>query len=462
MKAEAQVSKQKILVLEDESVIRETICDYFEQHGHEAIGADSCANADRIWNSVRPDAAILDYSLPDGNTMELLSRWKAVEPYVPVIILTGNGSIDLAVQAVKLGADQFLTKPADLSTLYLMLQRSLENERNRHKQMAEKTRRERVPIDPFLGRSPAIRKLAELARKFLFTESPILIGGETGTGKGVLARWIHENGPRAAEAFVDLNCGGLSRELLESELFGYEKGAFTGASQAKPGLFEIAHRGTVFLDEIGDMELQVQPKLLKVLEEKRFRRLGDTRERSVDVRLMAATHQNLPAGVEKRTFRGDLYFRVSTIPLTTPALRDRLEDIPLLCEWFLQSFSRDFGGRDYRITPGATRELQTYSWPGNIRELRNVLERAVLLCEDRQITEKELHFERASLAHNAIGDGDTTLEEMERQHIHNVLVSEGWQVDAAARRLNVPRSSLYQKIKRFGLTRSEVLSKRIQ
>ena len=262
-----------------------------------------------------------------------------------------------------------------------------------------------------------------------------------------MARWIHENGPRAAEAFVDLNCGGLSRELLESELFGYEKGAFTGASQAKPGLFEIAHRGTVFLDEIGDMELQVQPKLLKVLEEKRFRRLGDTRERSVDVRLMAATHQNLPAGVEKRTFRGDLYFRVSTIPFTTPALRDRLEDIPLLCEWFLQSFSRDFGGRDYRITPGATRELQAYSWPGNIRELRNVLERAVLLCEDRQITEKELHFERASLAHNAIGDGDTTLEEMERQHIHNVLVSEGWQVDAAARRLNVPRSSLYQKIK---------------
>jgi DNA-binding NtrC family response regulator len=451
------VPKQRILVLEDESIVRETICEYFERHGHEAIRADSCANADQIWNSVRPDAAILDYSLPDGNTLELLSRWKAVEPYIPVIILTGNGSIDLAVQAVKLGADQFLTKPADLSTLHLMLQRSLENERNRHKQMAEKTRRERVPIDPFLGKSVAIRKLGELARKFLYAESPILISGETGTGKGVLARWIHDNGPRTSEAFVDLNCGGLSRELLESELFGYEKGAFTGATQSKAGLFEIAHRGTVFLDEIGDMEIQVQPKLLKVLEEKRFRRLGDLRERSVDVRLIAATHQHLPSAVEKRGFRGDLYFRISTIPLTAPALRDRLEDVPLLASWFLQSFSRDFGGREYRISPGAMRALQSYCWPGNIRELRNVLERAVLLCEERLVTENELHFERSAMTETVISEMDTTLEQMERQHIHNVLLNEGWQVDAAARRLNVPRSSLYQKIKRFGLTRSEMM-----
>lgn len=191
--------------------------------------------------------------MPDGNPLELLSRWKSAEPHIPVIILTGNGSIELAVQAVKLGADQFLTKPTDLATLYLMLQRSLENRRNTQKQLAEKIRRERTSVDPFLGESPAIRRLEELARKFVQADSPILIGGETGTGKGVLAKWIHENSSRSAESFVDLNCGGLSRELLESELFGYEKGAFTGASQAKAGLFEIAHRGSVFLDEIGDI-----------------------------------------------------------------------------------------------------------------------------------------------------------------------------------------------------------------
>jgi DNA-binding NtrC family response regulator len=449
------VSKQRVLVLEDESGIRETICDYFEQHGHDAIGADCCARADDIWNSARPDAVILDYSLPDGNPLDLLSRWKAVEPHIPIIILTGNGSIELAVQAVKLGADQFLTKPTDLSTLYLMLQRALENKRNRHKQLADKIRRERTPIDPFLGSSPAIRKLAELARKFIHADSPILIGGETGTGKGVLATWIHENSSRSAEPFVDLNCGGLSRELLESELFGYEKGAFTGASQAKAGLFEIAHRGSIFLDEIGDMEPQVQPKLLKVLEEKRFRRLGDLRERSVDVRLIAASHRDLPTAVEKGLFRGDLYFRISTIPLRTPPLRERLEDVPLLTVEFLQSFSCDFGGCEYRISNAAARALQSYSWPGNIRELRNVLERAALLCEDQLITERDLHFERASFADNAIGDADATLEEMEKQHIQHVLSGEGWRVDAAAKKLNVPRSSLYQKIKRYGLTRSE-------
>jgi DNA-binding NtrC family response regulator len=447
-------------VLEDDTIIRETICDYFLQHGYETIGADSCANADQIWNSIRLDAAVLDYSLPDGNALEFLVRWKTLEPHVPIIILTGNGSIDIAVQAVKLGAEQFLTKPADLSTLYLMLQRLLENERNRNKQIAEKTRRERAPIDPFHGKSALVKKLAETARKFLLADSPILIGGETGTGKGVLARWIHENGPRSAEAFVDLNCGGLSRELLESELFGHEKGAFTGASQAKQGLFEIAHRGTVFLDEIGDMELQAQARLLKVLEEKRFRRLGDVRERSVDIRLVAATHQNLHAAVEKRAFRADLYFRICTIPLTMPPLRERVEDIPLLTSWFLQSFSRDFSGREYSISPAATRALQGYYWPGNIRELRNVLERAVLVCEDRQITEKELLFEAPALSETFNTQRDTTLEEIEKHHIQNILASEGWQVDAAARRLNVPRSSLYQKIKRYGLSR--VVSTKIQ
>jgi DNA-binding NtrC family response regulator len=448
-------AKQKILVLEDESVLRETICNFFELRGYETIRADTCVKADQIWNTMRPDAAIVDYSLPDGKSLEFLSRWKSISPRIPVLFLTGNGSIELAVQAVKLGAEQFLTKPTDLSILHTMLQRSMENARNQGSQIAEKTRRERGSIEPFLGTSSVIKRLEDLVSKFVATNRPILIDGETGTGKGVLARWIHENGPRSVEAFVDLNCGGLPSELLESELFGHERGAFTGATQAKAGLFEIADRGTVFLDEIGDMGLLAQAKLLKVIEDKRFRRLGHLQERTVDIRLIAATHRNLPTEVEKRNFRGDLYFRISTIPLTTPPLRDRAEDIPLLAECLLRNFSREFDGTECSMSVGAAKALKNYSWPGNIRELRNVLERAIILCEDRQIAEKDLHFEVSMRFENAESDSNATLEEMEKRHIQRVLTSEDWQVHAAAKRLHVPKSSLYQKILRFGLIRSE-------
>src|SRR4030095_6145073 len=229
----------------------------------------------------------------------------------PLLVLTAHGSIDLAVRAIKEGAEQFLTKPLELPALQVILQRLIQKQRNHQNQLASKSRQVRQAIDPFIGVSPAIHTLAEQAKRVLMTESPVLILGETGSGKGVLARWLHENSPRADEAFVDLNCAGLSRELLENELFGHEKGAFTSATTSKQGLFEVAHRGTIFLDEIGDVDLQIQPKLLKVLEEQRFRRVGDVRDRQVDVRLIAATHQDLSDLVRQKRFRDDLYFRVS-------------------------------------------------------------------------------------------------------------------------------------------------------
>ena len=449
------MARNKILVVDDEAGLRFGVRDFLELQGYEIDEADSCRDAQQLFRNSRPDVVIADYLLPDGTALDLLPRLKEIDSDIPLLILTAHGSIDLAVRAIKEGAEQFLTKPLELPALLVILQRILENKRNLHKQLAHKSREVRTAIDPFLGTSPAIRALAEQARKVLFTESPILILGETGTGKGVLARWLHANSPRSEEAFVDLNCAGLSRELLETELFGHEKGAFTSATATKQGLFEVAHRGTIFLDEIGDVDLQIQPKLLKVLEEKRFRRVGDVRDRQVDVCLIAATHQDLSELVREKRFRDDLYFRISTIPLTFPALRERIEDIPVLAQYLFEKFAADLGRGEMRLGPDCLEALQSYSWPGNIRELRNVIERAVLLSEQKTIGLKDLHFDGRPGMQAFYQDSRLTLLELERQHIERVLQEEKGRVERAAKRLGVPRSSLYQKLKRHGITTSK-------
>jgi DNA-binding NtrC family response regulator len=445
--------KNKVLIVDDEPDVRESMRRFLESKGCDTAMASSCDIAEQVCRTTRPDIAVLDYSLPDGNALELIPRLRAIDQSIPVIILTGYGSIELAVEAIKLGADQFLTKPAELSALMVLIQRSLENQRNHRKQVAEKTRLHRNALDPFIGNSEGIKKLSELANKVAATDSPVLILGETGSGKGVLARWLHQNGPRAPEPFVDLNCGGFSRELLDTELFGHERGAFTGAVQSKTGLLEIAHKGTVFLDEIGDVDLQIQPRLLKVLEDKQFRRLGDVRDRRVDIRLVAATHQDMAKLVRDKQFRSDLYFRVSTILLHTPALRERTEDIPVLSTNILATLSSDLGNVDFELTSAALRALQSYSWPGNIRELRNVLERAVLIKGSKIITDKDLHFDVRVESEMIENGALKTLDEMERQYIQQVLQHEGGRVESAARRLGIPRSSLYHKLKQYQLGR---------
>jgi DNA-binding NtrC family response regulator len=363
------------------------------------------------------------------------------------VILTGHGTIDLAVRAIKEGAEHFLTKPVELKALQVLLERVLENARNRQQRLAGRARERRLSLDPFLGSSDTIRHLQDEAQRLRSSESPILIQGETGTGKGVLARWLHDQGPRAGEAFVDLNCAGLTKDFLETELFGHEKGAFTGAAGAKQGLLEVAHRGTVFLDEIGDMDPEVQPKLLKVLEEKRFRRLGDVRDRQVDIRLIAATHHDLLELVREKRFRSDLYFRIHTLPLLVPPLRQRAADVGPLAESLLASIAADLGRPRLRLSGEAVAALRAYAWPGNIRELRNVLERAALLTDGELLAQRDLRFE-AQMPGVASGG---TLEDVERGHIERTLREEGGRVEQAARRLGVPRSSLYQKIKKFGL-----------
>ncbi len=449
-------TRHRVLIAEDEPGIRLGIKDFLEAKGYEVEEAETCEATEALFRASRPDLAILDYLLTDGNTLDLLPRLKAIDPLTPILFLTGHGTIDLAVRAVKQGADQFFTKPVELPTLLVVLERLLDSERSRKKDLAVRSRQDRTAVDPFVGRSAAIRRVAEEAVRVAASESPVLVRGETGSGKGVLARWLHRNGPRAEESFVDMNCAGLSRDLLETELFGHEKGAFTGASSAKTGLFEVAHRGTVFLDEIGDMDPEVQAKLLKVLEEKQFRRLGETRDRRVDIRLIAATHQDLAERVRQKKFRSDLFFRVNTIPLTMPALRDRGEDIPELAEMLLQQLGAEMGRSEARLSRDAVRVLQRHSWPGNIRELRNVIERALLLTDGPLIEGSNLRFESGLQAEGASFDTSLTLLEVERRHIARVLEEEGGQVDRAAQRLGVPRSSLYQKIKRFGLALSRI------
>jgi len=443
--------KKRIIVGEDDLAIRGALVEFLESLNYEVIEASNCARIRDAFRESSPDAAILDYSLPDGTALDLLPHLKQSHPTVPLILLTGNGTIQLAVRAIKEGAEQFFTKPVEMSAIAVVLERVLKNQRNHQKQLAGRAREQRESVDPFVGTSAAIREVKEQAERVSLSHCPILISGETGSGKGVLAKWLHDHSPRAEEAMVDLNCAGFGRELLETELFGHEVGAFTGAVQRKLGLLEVAQRGTVFLDEIGDMDLQVQPKLLKILEEKRFRRLGDVHERQLDVRLIAASHQDLAELVRQKKFRSDLYFRICTVAIRMPALRERVEDIPLLARHFFERVAVDLGRLHLTMSDQAMEMITGYSWPGNIRELKNVIERAVLLATGETIRPRDLRLEFKTEV--AIDNGrQLTLRDVERLHIQKALDAQRGNVARAAAVLGVTRSSLYNKLKTFGIS----------
>ena len=442
-----------VLLVDDEPMIRAPLREFLELRGHRVVEADTAEKARNAFRDAHPDLVLLDYSLPDANALELIPRLRELEESVPIVVVTGHGTIDLAVQTMREGAEYFLTKPVQLATLGVLLERIFENAKNRRVQLASRTRESRAAPDPFCGASAAISALRAEVEKLAPSDRPVLIHGETGAGKGVLAAWMHRHGPRSGEPFVDLNCAGLSRELLESELFGYEKGAFTGAADAKAGLIEVAHRGTFFLDEIGDLDAGIQPKLLKVLDERQFRRLGSVRDRTVDVRLIAATHHDLAESVQAQKFRSDLYFRISTLQIRIPSLRERRADVPLLAESILRSFSSELG-RETRLAPDALEALTSYDWPGNIRELRNVLERSVLLTEGGQLRARDLRFDPAAIRARGSARGAAhTLDESEKRHIEETLKAQAWRVDEAARQLGVSRSALYRKMKEYRLRR---------
>ncbi len=446
------MNQAKILLVDDDPAILAALAEYLQLHGYLVEQAMNLKMAHAALEKDMPDIVLIDYQLPDGDAIEFLTTLKHMNAPTKCIVLTGYGTIDLAVRAIKEGAEQFVTKPVLLSVLTSYVRACLEKQQSQRKILAHKLVGPRYEKDPFQGSSVLIQRLAEEARKIGQTERPILLQGETGTGKGVLAQWLHRNGPRAEEALVDVNCAGLSKELLESELFGYEKGAFTGAGSSKLGLVEVAHRGILFLDELGEMDLQVQPKVLKVLEDKRFRRLGDVRERVVDIQVIAASNRDLRQSVKEMKFREDLYFRLNTFQLRVPPLRDRAEDIPVIANSLLRDLAKDLAREQQELARSAEDALKAHSWPGNIRELRNILERVALTCDDCVIEARDLGLAKgvSSSGGHSFGSG-LTLAELDRQYIVRILEEESGRVEQAALRLGIPRSTLYQKIKMYEL-----------
>ncbi len=439
---------QQILIVDDEPSIRFGLRRFLEAAGFAVEEAATYSSAAEACRRSIPDAAILDYTLPDGDGIELIEAVHQCAPEVPVIMLTGHGSIELAVSAVRRGATTLLTKPVQLPALLTLLRESLASK--------SKTRREPPPPrraatceNPFLGTSPAILNLKEQVRRLEDTRRPVLLLGETGVGKGVLARWMH----RGSKAFVDLNCAGLSDALIDSEMFGHVKGAFTGAVADKPGLLELANGGTLFLDEIGDMPALVQGKLLKVLEEKVFRRIGESRTRAADVRLVAATHCPLDRFAKENRFRADLYYRIAAHPLTLPSLRQRTDDIPIIAQALLDQASAEAGRQRVTLSPSVSDALSSYAWPGNIRELRNVLDRALvaLARDESEIDREHLYLDPGGNESSEAPPQSQTLREMECVRIEEALRNASGRVEEAARILGVPRSSLYVKIRRYGI-----------
>jgi DNA-binding NtrC family response regulator len=445
-----------LLLVDDEEPIRWAVGRFLVGRGAEVFEAADGAAALELARAQVMDVALVDWSLPDTDGLTLLHQLRAIDSGLPVVVLTGHGTIELAVKAIQEGAEQFLTKPVNLEVLATLVER-LASLRRERLALWSSRRREGGGPDLFSGSSPAIRRLAEQAARVAGANSPVLLIGETGSGKGVLARWIHQHGPRADFALVDLNCAGLSRELLESELFGHARGAFTGAVQAKPGLFDSAQRGTLFLDEIGDLPLELQPRLLKVLEEKTYRRLGEVEQRRADVRLIAATHVDLEAAIRDKGFRSDLYFRISAIRLEIPPLRECGEDILLLARGFLAHVAAELGRPTPTLSPAAEQALLSYPWPGNVRELKNVLERVVLMHESREVSAEVLGLRSAEAADRGLsrtpprGTPVLTLREAERQHLESTLRACGGNVERAAERLGLSRSALYARLQKHSI-----------
>ncbi len=410
--------------------------------GFEAHPASQLAAAEQAFALKQPGLVLIDRDLEGGQALGFIRRLREIDGQVPIVLLLDAVSIDEAAEAVRAGADKFLSRPVDADVLGIVLTKALELGAERRAKSAKAGKASVPSVSPFFGSSHAIGRLEVQVKRVLSLDRPVHIQGETGVGKSMLARWIHSHGPRSGNAFVELNCAGLSKELLESDLFGHEKGSFTGAASSKPGLMEVANQGTLFLDEIGDMDLAVQPKILKAVEERKYRRVGATEDRSVDVRLIGASHRDLNQLVAEGRFRSDLYYRIAGLPILIPPLRERREDIPALVA--------AYGCGSLELAPAALHRLERHPWPGNIRELKNAIERAIIYRQDSVLQPADFELGQAEPVEAEPSGSKLTLAEVEELHIRKVLEACEGRVDEAARWLDISRSSLYQRIRRQG------------
>ncbi len=435
-----------MLIVDDEESIRFGLSRLLEQAGAKVECVASLSAAAAALERLRPEAVLLDLKLPDSDGLSGLQKIRAARPESHVVMMTGYGTIETAVAAVKAGAEDFLTKPVAPEHLFHVLLRIHDAIRLQNENRALKREIDRQNAELFWGESAAIKKLLEEARQVAASDSLVVLAGESGTGKGALARQIHLWSSRSVAPFVNVNCAGLSRDLLESELFGHERGAFTGASAAKPGLFELAHRGTIFLDEVAELDLSLQARLLKAIEEKRFHRVGGITERFVDSRVIVATNRDLRNEVAAGRFRQDLFFRLNVLELKIPRLCERPADASLLAEAFLAEFDTKAGRAPRKFSQSAARLLTAYSWPGNVREVRNLAERLSILCREETIGSEEL-TRLLGIPQDAASGPLPTLEEKEREYVAQVLRLTGGNKSAAAQILGITRATLYAKIR---------------
>jgi len=457
------MTNQTVLIVDDEPDIRELLDITLSRMGLDTNCAATLAEAKAMVKDIQPDLCLTDMRLPDGNGITLVEYIQSEFPNIPVAMITAHGSVETAISALKSGAFDFISKPIELESLRNLVNTAL--------QLDDDTSKLTDAVDhDLIGSAPAIKKLREQISKLARGQAPVHIKGESGSGKEVVARLIHNNGPRSTGSFVAVNCGAIPPELMESELFGHVKGSFTGAAQDKIGLFQAAAGGTLFLDEVADLPLLMQVKLLRAIQEKSVRPVGANEEQPTDIRLLSATHKDLAGEVEAGRFRNDLYYRINVIDVHVPSVRDRAEDIPVLAKALLQRIAAEEGNENAQLDTTALKALSAYSFPGNVRELENMLERALALSDGETISADDLQFatsgktSAASPKHSstdgngqnwsvtdAYGDMEGYLEDIERNILSTALEESRWNKTATAKILGISFRSLRYRLKKLGL-----------
>jgi DNA-binding NtrC family response regulator len=450
--------KGSILVVDDEEIVRDSLASWLQEDGYRVDTAPDGPTALAKLAQQPYDILLVDLKMPGMDGMQVLAQAKSLQPDAPLIIMTAYATVDTAVQAMKQGAYDYLVKPFEAEELSLLIGKLTDTQALRRENvLLRKALKRQFEFKDMVSKSPKMEAVFQLARTAAKSGSTVLILGESGTGKELLARAIHAESPRRDAPFVGLSCVALTETLLESELFGYEKGAFTGSAGGARGKFEIAAAGTLFLDEIGDISPKLQLDLLRVLDAREFRRVGGSQLVKVDARIIAATNRDLKKLVESGTFREDLYYRLNVIPVMLPPLRERKEDIPLLAEFFLAQFSAEMRKPLEAVSAEALEILMAHDWPGNVRELRNVLERGAVLARGPIITPIELELVQPASAPSPLGSPEPadSLKDVERKHIISTLRQHRWNITRSAKALGIDRVTLYSKIKRYQIREVE-------
>jgi len=450
--------KPRVLIVDDEEAIRSSLKMIFEYEGYEVLLAANGPAGLKIAEKEAPDLVFLDIKMPQMDGLEVLKRLKAAEGSPPVVILSGHGNVKTAVEATKLGAFDFIEKPPESERILLVTRNALGQKR-----LVDENRRLKLTFDEkyrMVGQSGALEKVWEAVRRAAPTNATVLISGESGVGKELVARAIHRNSLRKDEAFVQVNCAAIPEELIESELFGHEKGSFTGATEKQIGKFELAHKGTIFLDEVGDMSLRTQAKVLRVLQEGEVERIGSQKTIEVDVRVIAATNKELEEAIGRGDFREDLYFRLSVIPVRVPPLRERGEDVPVLVQHFVKQFCVENNFRPRAFSPAAIEALKRHPWRGNVRELKNAVERLLIMAEGDEIGPEQMgEVLRRPAESGSAPAGPPTLrdfkESAERAFLVGKLRESNWNISATAAAIGTPRSNLYKKLEQYGISQEK-------